>query len=197
MELTFGFSQLNKPIPDDLVPILAKDEEKQKQIKEKATRDAQSNEARAIGASTPATASRGVLPGGKLGDGLRKPAAPLPTSKTVNNNLDQASSSSAQKPAATSSGSATPGAASASKAGESATSKKIPMVIQAIPPFRGSKNKPAPAPSGTQVKVTSSSSNGTSHAAPMSPATANRLNVNAPSFRSKVRFLLYDFVIVF
>ncbi|RXW25542.1 hypothetical protein EST38_g319 [Candolleomyces aberdarensis] len=175
---------LNKPIPEDLVPILAKDEEKQKQIKEKATRDAQSNEARAIGASTPATASRGVLPGGKLGDGLRKPAAPLPASKTVANNLDQSSSSSAQKPTGTSSGSATPGTASASKPGESAA-KKIPMVIQAIPPFRGSKGKPATAPSGTQVKVTTSSSNGTSHAAPMSPATANRLNVNAPSFRSK------------
>ena len=43
--------QLNKPIPDDLVPILAKDEEKQKQIREKSTKDAESAQARTIGPS--------------------------------------------------------------------------------------------------------------------------------------------------
>ncbi|KAJ3510811.1 hypothetical protein NLJ89_g4461 [Agrocybe chaxingu] len=53
------FSQsfkLKKPIPEDLVPILAKDEDKQRQIKEKALADAASPQARAIGPSTPANA---------------------------------------------------------------------------------------------------------------------------------------------
>ena len=40
--------QLNKPIPDDLVSILAKDEDKQRQIREKSSRDAASAQARAI-----------------------------------------------------------------------------------------------------------------------------------------------------
>ena len=44
--------QLNKPIPDDLVPILAKDEEKQRQIREKSITYAQSAKARSIGVSS-------------------------------------------------------------------------------------------------------------------------------------------------
>ncbi|KAF6757278.1 hypothetical protein DFP72DRAFT_252604 [Ephemerocybe angulata] len=186
------FSQsfkLNKPIPDDLVPILAKDEDKQKAIRDKATRDAQSGEARVIGASTPATASRGVLAPGKLGEAARKPNPQISASKTVTNNLDQPPSA-AQKPATTSA-SATPGA-SASKPGDS---KKISMFIQPIPAFRGNKSKLAfgatSNASATPVKITTSGSNGTnanpSVGGPVSPSTAaaNRLNVNAPSFRSK------------
>ena len=46
--LTEITQQLNKPIPDDLVTILAKDEEKQKAIKEKSKEDAISVQARVI-----------------------------------------------------------------------------------------------------------------------------------------------------
>lgn len=185
------FSQsfkLNKPIPDDLVPILAKDEDKQKAIREKATRDAQSGEARVIGASTPATASRGVLATGKMGDSSRKPTAQLPASKTINNHLDQPSSS--QKPAAAANAatSATPGPPS--KPEPAPSTKKISMVIQPIPAFRGAKSRPAaagpPAPNTSNlVKVTTSNGAGGNIATPLSPSTAARLNVNAPSFRSK------------
>ncbi|PPQ95227.1 hypothetical protein CVT26_014918 [Gymnopilus dilepis] len=56
--------KLNKPIPDDLVPILAKDEEKQRLIREKAMQDAADAKAKAIAASTPTTSSRGIgVPG--------------------------------------------------------------------------------------------------------------------------------------
>ncbi|KAI0303768.1 hypothetical protein B0F90DRAFT_1893394 [Multifurca ochricompacta] len=54
------FSQnfkLNKPIPDDLVKILAKDEEKQRAIVEKSSRDATSTQARAIGATAALSAT--------------------------------------------------------------------------------------------------------------------------------------------
>ncbi|KAM6495307.1 hypothetical protein JOM56_009930 [Amanita muscaria] len=57
----FGQSfKLNKPIPEDLVTILAKDEEKQCAIRDKATQDAQSSGARSIGAPSQANANRGV-----------------------------------------------------------------------------------------------------------------------------------------
>jgi hypothetical protein len=51
---------LNKPIPEDLVPILAKNEEKRRAIKEKTSKDAAPFQARAIGASNPTTASWGL-----------------------------------------------------------------------------------------------------------------------------------------
>jgi hypothetical protein len=145
--------QLNKPIPDDLVAILAKDEDKQKAIREKAEKDAASAQARAIGASTPSIASRGVLAGAKPAG---KPNAPLAPSKTVTGNLSQTSSSSAvpkagNSNAAGSSSSAAP--AAATKSNESVlASKKVSMVIQAIPPFRGSKpTKPAAPPAALQA----------------------------------------------
>jgi len=181
--------KLNKPIPDDLVPILAKDEEKQKAIREKAERDAQSEKARAIAASTPALASRGPTGG--------KPVAKhvLPPSKTATNLEVTASSSSTQKPVA-----AAPSTSSSSLATkpEGTAPKKISMVIQPIPAFKGPKSKPtstASTTSSTPVKAPASTSNGTpasrGSATPVSPsvAAANRLNVNAPSFRSKVRYL--------
>ncbi len=39
-------NQINKPPPEDLIPIFTKDKEKQRLIKEKSMNDAQSNEAR-------------------------------------------------------------------------------------------------------------------------------------------------------
>lgn len=176
------FSQsfkLNKPIPDDLVPILAKDEDKQKAIRDKAEKDAASAQARAIGASTPSIASRGVLAGNKPAS---KPNAPMAPSKTVAGNLSQTNSSSAVPKAANANAAASTSTAAptaATKSNESVlATKKVSMVIQAIPPFKGAKPKAAPAPSA----AAQSASNGA-----MSPAAAaaNRLNVNAPSFKVK------------
>lgn len=177
------FSQsfkLNKPIPDDLVPILAKDEDKQKAIREKAEKDAASVQARAIGASTPSIASRGVLAGGKPAG---KPNAPMAPSKTITGNLSQTSSSSAVPKVANTNAAAsssTAASAAATKSNELVlATKKVSMVIQTIPPFKGAKAaKPTP-PATAQ-----SASNGAVSPA-VAAAAANRLNVNAPSFKVK------------
>ncbi|KAF9533809.1 hypothetical protein CPB83DRAFT_844552 [Crepidotus variabilis] len=208
------FSQsfkLNKPIPDDLVPILAKDEEKQKLIKEKAKTDAISSHARAIGPSTPATASRGVAVAGA------KISKPVPTSMKPNAGTTMAASNGVGGgSSAVASGGATPAIAANKSASATPTpaaakdsaSKKIPMVIQGIPPFRGGKGKAnastsspsANAPSTPSAATNGSSSNANANAnrsnASASPAggvspnnsnsahnAAARLNVNASSFR--------------
>ncbi|KAF8330112.1 LsmAD domain-containing protein, partial [Amanita rubescens] len=79
--MKFGQSfKLNKPIPEDIVPILAKDEEKQRAIREKAILDAQSSQARSIGLPSPANATRGIPPNVKP-DASRKLAAVAKTNK--------------------------------------------------------------------------------------------------------------------
>ncbi|XP_006459522.1 hypothetical protein AGABI2DRAFT_201859 [Agaricus bisporus var. bisporus H97] len=172
------FSQsfkLNKPIPDDLVPILAKDEEKQRLIKEKAKKDSESNLARAIGASTAVTASRGVGVGAPL-KGAMKAAAAASSSK-------QQSSQAPIPPQKT-------GAGPTASKSDSAV-KKIPMHIQAIPPFKGKAKQVSihtvsatNGVNGSAMSVTTAAPTSASPA-PMSPTTsnANRLNVNASSFR--------------
>lgn len=184
-------------MPDDLVPILAKDEEKQRAIREKANKDAASTQARAIGATTPANASRGTqVAAAKITVDANRTKALAPAVKTAAPNVAPPQSAAlAQKSAAT----VKPAAASASAKNPSGKNT-ISMVIQAIPPFKGPAAKSrqssgpasAAAPSASvNGKVTvnttgpsASNSNNTAHAAPMSPATAaNRLNVNASSFR--------------
>ncbi|KAH9481288.1 PAB1-binding protein 1 [Psilocybe cubensis] len=216
------FSQsfkLNKPIPDDLVPILAKDEEKQKAIKEKAKADAASAQARAIGPSTPATASRGfAVAGVKISD--RKPVSQALAGKGgaaggLNGASSNASSANiaAQKvvssgqtvASASTSAAATP--APAKVASSSTGTKKINMVIQSIPPFKGgpkakaaapgaspangtatvaspAPNAPAAAKAGPSPTLNTNMPKGPNAAmSPLSPNTAARLNVNASSFR--------------
>ncbi|KAF9048692.1 hypothetical protein BJ165DRAFT_1343003 [Panaeolus papilionaceus] len=174
------FSQsfkLNKPIPEDLVPILAKDEEKQKIIKEKAKQDAASGDARAIGPSTPATASRGVAVVGNkvVPKAVASPVegkAPLPavTATMKKASATGTTSTPPNKPATTSTPPVTGTALASTSTATSAATKKINMVIQSIPPFKGGKVKPATSRSTL--------------ATPISPNTAaNRLNVNASSFR--------------
>ncbi|PPQ99133.1 hypothetical protein CVT24_009323 [Panaeolus cyanescens] len=205
------FSQsfkLNKPIPEDLVPILAKDEEKQKLIKEKAKQDAASGDARAIGPSTPATASRGVAvvgnkalpkPAASPADG--KPAAPPATAALKKASATGTTSDPPNKPTTT----PIPPTTGTTSAATSTSTKKISMVIQSIPPFKGGKAKPAAAstsntptaapgtsngPSAPTINTNTAGSNGgvnrggSTLATPISPNTAaNRLNVNASSFR--------------
>ncbi|KAH9949939.1 hypothetical protein B0H21DRAFT_725331 [Amylocystis lapponica] len=165
------FSQsfkLNKPIPDDLVPILAKDEDKQRQIREKSTKDAGSSHARSIGA--PAGAATTAVPIARASPGAAPP-------------LTKLGSETARQPA--SKASAASGAAKAptapSKPGEAAKGR-ISMVIQAIPPFKG--KSAGPAPSGGR---TNGNTNGAPAASPLSPNAQNRLNVNASSFRPTVK----------
>ena len=163
---------MNKPIPEDLVTILAKDEEKQRAIREKANLDSQSTSARSIGAPSPANATRGV-PANVKPEASRKLAAAT-AAKPPTAVVTQASSS-AQK--------ATPSIKPGST--EAGTKKPtISMYIQPIPPFKGGKTR--------QQSVTTAGANGAPSSAagtngspantPASP-TAARLNVNASSFR--------------
>ncbi|KAH9850336.1 hypothetical protein C2E23DRAFT_322598 [Lenzites betulinus] len=159
--------KLNKPIPDDLVPILAKDEDKQRLIKEKTVRDAEDQRARSIGVSSTLTAApvaRGVPSAGHA-----------PSAKAIAETTRQMSAAKA---------SASAGAPAALKTAPSKpgdNGKKISMFIQPIPPFKGSRTSASPGQPQSAAPV---ANGGVKPAAsPLSPTAANRLNVNASSFR--------------
>ncbi|KAJ7707722.1 hypothetical protein B0H17DRAFT_917768 [Mycena rosella] len=181
------FSQsfkLNKPIPDDLVPILAKDEDKQRAIKEKSTRDAASGQARNIGASSSPSTAPGAPRGGpplasKISpDSGRKPSAPAGT-KAAAPPAAKGVTAKAAAPAA-----APPRLAATGKPG-------INMVIQSIPPFKGGKTRQSSQPTQNSARPPNMTASATTSnlpaaaPAPVSPNTAanNRLNVNASSFK--------------
>lgn len=174
------------------MPILAKDEEKQRAIREKATKDAASTQARTIGASTPANAARGAqVAAAKISAEPRRPAL-APAAKTATTTVATPQTASVQKSTATT-----------KPTGVSDTAIKKPaMVIQAIPPFKGSgsgngkarqSSGPSPPANGSVTINTAtpsgSGSNQTANNGPISPATAaiNRLNVNASSFRPNAK----------
>ncbi|THH09159.1 hypothetical protein EW145_g2218 [Phellinidium pouzarii] len=177
------FSQsfkLNKPIPEDLVSILAKDEDKQRQIRERSTQDAQSSKARSIGvsasivntATVQAKPSSGV-PTPKPIDPARKPSGP-PVS--VLKSLERIPSSKSSQAILSGGGGSGTSVKTNGANGKMETSKTMPklgMVIQTIPPFRGKKQSSADGrspPAGTSTQ-------------PLSPTSQQRLNVNASSFR--------------
>src|ERR1700735_3872757 len=137
--------QLNKPIPDDLVPILAKDEEKQKQIRGKATKDANSTQARTIGntvlnptpnATRPVVAQPATAKPGP--DGRKATAAPSGATKAVPAPVKVPTSA---KPLS-----------DTAKGGKGS----INMVIQPIPAFKG--NKPRAPASANPTNVNGSGS---------------------------------------
>ncbi|KAF5391677.1 hypothetical protein D9757_002350 [Collybiopsis confluens] len=163
------FSQsfkLNKPIPDDLVPILAKDEEKQKQIREKSTKDATSSQARNIGASAISAPTRGPhITTAKVVEAVRKPTVPTTAASKVAGQVAGIGSS-AQK--------------SSTKTETTKPAKPV-MFIQSIPPFKGSKRQ-----SLQHGPTTTSSSNGSTStpaqppaSAKITPSTASTANANA------------------
>lgn len=175
------FSQtfkLNKPIPDDLVPILAKDEAKQAAIREKSEKDASSNHARAIGPST-TTSSTNLNATPAL--------APTMTSSSTNPNVSAAGGSGGMKPSAsvasrlpatkdaasrTAAAGATPTVKPVSTSG-SAKKPAVSMVIQKIPPFNPEK-----------ARLRQQQAAAAAAASPASPtADSAKLNVNAPSFK--------------
>ncbi|KAH9002958.1 hypothetical protein EDB86DRAFT_2894179 [Lactarius hatsudake] len=173
------FSQsfkLNKPIPDDLVKILAKDEEKQRAIIEKSTKDATSAQARSIGA----TAALSAMP-------TTNPPVPATSSRVATSTSGNVSgtSSSSSKLVSSPSVASTKTPATAPTKGA-----RISMVIQAIPPFKGKKSQTASQPSNAATQVTTKASgSGTSSQSTKSTESAkldiavNKLNVNATSFR--------------
>ena len=169
---------MNKPIPEDLVPILAKDEEKQKQIREKSTMDAQSSQARAIGVPSAVPTSVAGKPSAvKPNETQRKLPVPATSVTKMPTGLPQSKSSAAILPATGSSSTSASASAIANGAGKLETSKTVPrisMIIQPIPPFKGNKSK---QPSPDQKATMSSTPQ-----QPMSPTTAQRLNANASSF---------------
>ncbi|KAH8118051.1 hypothetical protein DFH11DRAFT_1572083 [Phellopilus nigrolimitatus] len=180
------FSQsfkLNKPIPEDLVSILAKDQDKQRQIREKSTQDAQSTKARSIGVSTSIVNSpvqqkpSAGSPAQRSYDPPRKPSGPsvsalksaerIPASKSSNAAIGGIAGSSASGVSAKANG-------SNGKLESSKTMPRISMVIQSIPPFRGAKKQT----SGDGKTLPSAAPS-----QPLSPTSVQRLNANASSFR--------------
>ncbi|OCB84689.1 hypothetical protein A7U60_g8209 [Sanghuangporus baumii] len=173
--------KLNKPIPDDLVPILAKDEEKQRQIREKSTQDAQSAKARTIGVSSSVLAATAqqkaaaAAPSARSNEPARKASAQIASSLKPSERVSSSKSSNALQASATASTSAP--AAKPNGNGKLETSKTMPrisMVIQPIPPFRGGKKQSSGDPKSSSASTSSQ---------PLSPTSQQRLNVNATSFR--------------
>lgn len=164
---------MNKPIPDDLVKILAKDEDKQRAIIEKSTKDASSTQARAIGATAALSATPAVTPPTPTGTSRATPS-------TSGNVSGMASSKLAASPSVVSTKAPT------STSGKNA---RINMVIQPIPPFKGKKLQSVAQPSNSTTQVTtkpSGSGSGaqpTKNAEPAKADAAAKLNVNATSFR--------------
>lgn len=163
-----------------MVTILAKDETKQAQIREKSAQDAAAAGARAIGPSTTTSTNLNASPalapttssitGSATSGNLAAPA--LGTSTSAAARLPQAKDAATRKaaPPAATPVKASAGTPTSAKGGKPA----ISMVIQKIPPFNPEKAKvkhavavAAPAP-----------------ASPASPTTdAAKLNASAPAFR--------------
>jgi hypothetical protein len=145
-------------MPDDLVSILAKDQDKQKQIRDKSQNDAQASGARSIASNDQIKASGLVAAKGQAGVPMGSKSPPPPKAAP------------AVKAAA-------PGALASTKssAGTPEGSKSPPkMVIQAIPAFKG---KPSVSTGNVPTAAAAAA------ATPLSPTTAQKLNVNANSFR--------------
>ncbi|THH33185.1 hypothetical protein EUX98_g967 [Antrodiella citrinella] len=188
--------KLNKPIPDDLVPILAKDEAKQRQIKEKSSKDAESTHARAIGPLTTTATSSNTSSNNPSISRLASPAAP-------NSAKPPSAEPQIVKAAAANKSVANLITGKTVTKADAAANKRISMVIQAIPAFKGKRVSMAPpittnvsgpsAANGTNGVLARANANANTNAninnnnnnvnSPLSPTSQNRLNVNASSFR--------------
>lgn len=188
--------QLKQTIPDDLVPILAKDQDKQKAIVEKAAKDAEDRKARMIGVAIPPPA--GALP---IPNTIPvPPTAPASASSKVANRASivppippfKGGPAKTAVPAGAkpSGGSASPvsgptTAIASPKAGAAGSQKRAPiqMSIQKIPPFDPGKRKNLEP----NAAASSSPSNGaTTPVSPgAAPTTASKLNANASAFNPK------------
>lgn len=174
-----------------MVPILAKDEEKQKQIREKASKDASTTGARTIGINsvlnpTPNNNRPVVV------TTQQKPAAAKPSDKETAKVSATRPADAMRKggiklavipPHRSTVAAAAAAAAAAAPAKPAAVDKvakpPISMSIQAIPPFR----KAGGPANGNGNGHANGSGSSASTPMPTSPTTAARLNVNASSFR--------------
>jgi len=166
-------------MPEDLVTILAKDEDKQKSIREKSLKDAESAVARSI-ASTTASATPAVA---------QRP----PTNKQA---AAESSTSASKKAFAvqeippSAKGTVLASSSTSSKlAGPPAKKPAVNMMIPEIPPFKGPKSRSslpqgvsAPALNGPSASKTAAQAQANA-AAQAKIAAANKLNINASSFR--------------
>ncbi|KAG8915054.1 hypothetical protein FRC01_003805 [Tulasnella sp. 417] len=186
--------KLKQTIPDDLVPILAKDGDKQKAIVEKAAKDAEDRKARTIGVAIPPPAGALPIPNAIV----VPPQAPISASSKVANRVSiippippfkggpgKSASPAGAKPGAASPVSGPSAATATGKPGAAGPQKKPPihMTIQKIPPFDPSKRKNLD-PNAT---AGSSASNGaTTPVSPSAaPSTGSKLNANASAFNPK------------
>jgi hypothetical protein len=146
-------------MPEDLVSILAKDEEKQHQIREKAARDAASVVARTISGANQSVP-------------MRTPGAALPQTPQANS-----------KPAASKSSNTIQSGSTASPSTAAASKKdvpvRIPMNIQKIPPFNANKHRAA------NIDKTGDRKDEKAAAAAAASEAAIKLNANASPFKLK------------
>lgn len=188
---------MNKPIPDDLVKILAKDEDKQRAIIEKSTKDASSTQARAIGATAALSATPAANPPTPTGTSRVIPS----TSGTVSS-TGSTSSKLAASPSVVSS--KTPTSTASNK------NARVNMVIQPIPPFKGKKSQHAAQLSNGTTQATTKPSGPSAGVQPTKSAeitkaevaakaelAANKLNVNASSFRPNPKAVAFTPVIYY
>ncbi len=170
--------QLSRPVPEDLVPILAKDEQKQQEIIQKSIRDAEDRKARAIGTAIPPPS--GALPSGGSQVGL---ATSTPANKAANRSSGIAQIPPFKGGPSKSGEVAKPTSAAPSTTRSTVAQPKRPLVamhIPAIPPFDPSKSK---AKSSNPAETSSTSVNGSVAAPSPSTTPGSKLNVNATSFR--------------
>lgn len=172
------FSQefkLNRPIPTDLLPILSKDEKKQHAIAERSKTEAESSNARAIGATVPVHHAAEHSPQGS-------------TPPIVH--VGKADTSQVKRPLAASGTTAIPPRLPVPPANASSTATKptgsstsgsrvSTMVIQKIPPFR---KKPE---SNASAAAAASSSATDAAVPPASPTNSNTSASNAFKFNAK------------
>ena len=170
--------------------IIAKNEDKQRAIIEKSTKDAASAQARAIGATAALSATPTVVTNPST-----VPIANRVVPSTSGNVLGASTTSSKLVSSPSTVVTKTPSTA-ASKNG------RIGMVIQPIPPFKGRKPQPTTQPSNNATQAAAKPSapgpgvQSTKNAeAAKADVAANKLNVNATSFRPNPKALAFTPVI--
>lgn len=167
--------------------ILAKDEEKQRAIREKSIKDAGSAQARAIGA----TAALSATP-------AANPPTPTAANRVVPSNSGNVSGTGSSSSKLVSS----PSVVAPKTPPAAVTKGRVSMVIQSIPPFKGKKSQPAAQPSNSSTHTTTKASGSGPGAPPTKNAetakadiAANKLNVNATSFRPNPKAVAFTPVI--
>ncbi|KAG8991672.1 hypothetical protein FRB94_012316 [Tulasnella sp. JGI-2019a] len=202
--------KLNKPIPADLVTILAKDEDKQKAIVEKAAKDAEDRKARAIGQTYPPTSMPGadiVKPPGALVSAatssvVKPPASnrasviqaipPFKGGMTASASAKAAGPDAAGKPPTPNTAAPTGLTATASTskvsekdvAGGANRLKRIPMMVPKIPPFDPTKRKALANGAEGSGSTSSGPAAGSGTASPdNAAAAAPKLNASASTFK--------------